>query len=557
MLSFCKQHLCCYYHNIVVIKVTMDLLDTIISMAVDLTGALNAKDRYQRLLHVIGRVIPYDASTLLRLEGNVLVPMAAVGLKADTMGRRFPRSDHPRLDIICNAAEPVLFPSDTKLPDPFDGLLNSDTDALQHIHACLGCPLHVENQLVGVLTADAKDPHSFDNLEPRFLKAVGAMAGAQIQTVNLIEALEQSAKRHGQIADDLMRDVQIGKDKQIIGSSPAMVRLRREIELVASSDFIVLVLGETGVGKELVVRAIHAESSRKDGPMLYLNCAAIPETIADSELFGHTKGAFTGANKDRAGKFEVADNGTLFLDEIGELPLSIQAKLLRAIQEGEIQRVGSENTIHVNVRLLTATNRNLERETEKGNFREDLFHRLNVYPLRVPALRERKTDIPLLAGFFSERMQRRLGLGPVRISTDAMDVLSRYAWPGNVRELENILSRSILKASAEFTPGDQVIVNPGHLGDDLSSVPNLPQRDFQSSPPPMPSGYSLREATKNFQRQVIQRILEHKKGNWAAAARELGMHRSNLHNLATRLNIRKKIIYPNVAKTGGPQSQGV
>jgi anaerobic nitric oxide reductase transcription regulator len=518
----------------------MDILDTIISMAVDLTGAMNARDRYQRLLHVIGRVIPYNASTLLRLEENVLVPMAAVGLKADAMGRRFPRSDHPRLDIICNSAEPVLFPSDSQIPDPFDGLLHSDTEVLQHIHACLGCPLRVENQLVGVLTADAKDPHSFDNLEPRFLKAVGAMAGAQIQTVNLIEALEHSARRHGQIADDLMRDVQIGKDKQIIGSSQEMVRLRREIELVASSDFTVLVLGETGVGKELVVRAIHAESLRKKGPMLYLNCAAIPETLADSELFGHAKGAFTGANKDRAGKFEVADNGTLFLDEIGELPLSIQAKLLRAIQEGEIQRVGSEKTIKVSVRLLTATNRNLEKEVEKGNFRKDLYHRLNVYPLRVPALRERKADIPLLSGFFSERMQRRLGFGPVRITTDAMDVLSGYAWPGNVRELENILSRSILKASAGFPQGEQVVVNSSHLGDDLSANPRIAQLDPQASPLPLLSGYSLREATKNFQRQLIQRILGQKKGNWAAAARELGMHRSNLHNLATRLNIRKK-----------------
>jgi len=274
--------------------------------------------------------------------------------------------------------------------------------------------------------------------------------------------------------------------------------------------------------------------------MLYLNCAAIPETIADSELFGHTKGAFTGAIKDRAGKFEVADNGTLFLDEIGELPLSIQAKLLRAIQEGEIQPVGSEKTIRVNVRLLTATNRNLERETEKGNFREDLFHRLNVYPLRVPALRERKTDIPLLAGFFSERMQKRLGLGPVRINTDAMDALNRYAWPGNIRELENVLSRSILKASAEFKPGDQVMVHPSHLGDDLSPAPNRPQGDIQPSVPSLPSGYSLREATKIFQRQVIQAVLDNKNGNWAAAARDLGMHRSNLHNLATRLTMRKK-----------------
>ena len=179
----------------------------------------------------------------------------------------------------------------------------------------------------------------------------------------------------------------------------------------------------------------------------------MPETLADSELFGHTKGAFTGATKDRPGKFEVADGGTLFLDEIGELPLSIQAKLLRAIQEGEIQRVGSEKLIQVNVRLLTATNRDLEREVEKGNFREDLFHRINVYPLRVPALRERRSDIPLLAGFFCERTQRQLGLRPVRINTQAMQLLEGYGWPGNVRELENILSRAILKASAEYILG--------------------------------------------------------------------------------------------------------
>jgi anaerobic nitric oxide reductase transcription regulator len=510
------------------------------SLAIDLTASLNAKDRYQRLLYAIGRVIPYNASTLLRLDGEVLIPIAAVGLKGDAMGRNFARGDHPRLDIICNADNPVLFPSDTKLPDPFDGLLSADAGEFHRIHACLGCPLRVDNQLLGVLTADAKAPHSFDNLEPTFLKAVGALAGAQMQTFNLIEALEQSARRHGQIAADLMRDVQIGKEKQIIGSSPAMVRLRREIELVASSDFTVLVLGETGVGKELVVRAIHAESNRKDGPMLYLNCAAMPETLADSELFGHTKGAFTGANKDRPGKFEVADGGTLFLDEIGELPLSIQAKLLRAIQEGEIQRVGSEKFIKVNVRLLTATNRNLEKEVKRGNFREDLFHRINVYPLRVPALRERRADIPLLTGFFCERIQRRLGLGPVRINTHALEILEGYAWPGNVRELENLLSRAVLKASAEYTPGEQVIVSPVHLGEDLSSGKIHANLGSQPSPFAIPSGYSLREATKDFQRQTIKLALDKNDGNWAAAARALGTDRSNLHNLATRLNIRKK-----------------
>jgi len=530
-LWFCKQ--CCNYK-------TMTQLETITSMAIDLTAALNARDRYQRFLHAIGRVIPYNAATLLRLDGDVLIPIAAVGLKRDTMGRRFAIGDHPRLDIICNAEEPVLFPTDTKLPDPFDGLLSEDADAVHHIHACLGCPLRVDHQLIGVLTADAKDPHSFDHLEPQFLKAIGALAGAQMQTANLIDALEESARRHGQIAADLMRDVQIGQEKQIIGNSPAVVRLRREIELVAGSDFTVLVSGETGVGKELVVRAIHAASNRKDGPMLYLNCAAMPETLADSELFGHTKGAFTGASRDRPGKFEVADGGTLFLDEIGELPLSIQAKLLRAIQEGEIQRVGSETPIKVNVRLLTATNRDLEREVAKGNFRQDLFHRINVYPLTVPPLRERRADIPLLAGFFCERTQKRLGLRPVRITTHAMAILEGYPWPGNVRELENILSRAILKASAEYESGEHVIIRPAHLGGDLS--PGKDDAPLDPQPPPIPKapGHTLREATKNFQRRVIKAALDRNGGNWAAAARELGTNRSNLHNLATRLNLRKK-----------------
>jgi anaerobic nitric oxide reductase transcription regulator len=517
----------------------MDILDTLVAIAVDLTAAFSAKDRYQRLLKALNRVIPYDAAALLRLEGDMLVPIAARGLSPGAMGRRYARSDHPRLDIICNSKEPVRFPADTELPDPFDGLLTIDAEALHHIHACLGCPLYMDNKLIGALTSDALDPHAFDNLEQRFLTAVSALAGAQMQTTDLIEALEYSAERQGQIASNLMRDLRMRQGTEIIGGSPLMEHLRQEIELVARSDFTVLVLGETGVGKELVVRAIHAASERRDGPVLYLNCAALPETLADSELFGHTKGAFTGAGRDRAGKFEVADEGTLFLDEIGELPLSIQAKLLRAIQEGEIQRVGSEKSIHVDVRLLAATNRNLEEEVTKGRFRADLFHRLNIYPLKVPSLRERKEDIPLLAGYFCERTQRRLGLGPVRISVDAAEVLSRYHWPGNVRELENILSRAILKASHEIPKGGAVIVYPTHLGVDFEFFPEKARYRGQEEILPSAVNQTLREAVNEYQKLLIQRAIAKRKGNWAAAARDLGMHRSNLHNLAARLGLRK------------------
>jgi len=263
----------------------------------------------------------------------------------------------------------------------------------------------------------------------------------------------------------------------------------------------------------------------------------LPETLAESELFGHIKGAFTGAGRNRAGKFELADGGTLFLDEIGELPLAIQAKLLRVIQEGEIQRIGSDQMVHVNVRLLVATNRSLDLEVEKGRFRADLFHRLNVYPIKVPPLRERHEDIALLAGYFCERTQHRLGLGPVRLSPAAFEVLGRYSWPGNVRELENVISRAVLKASSDKPHDEQIVVDTYHLGSDLAAQKSPDAALLEEPDPILSKGFSFRVETRNFQRRIIRRALANHDGNWAAAARELGMHRSNLHTLGTRLGL--------------------
>lgn len=518
----------------------MDKLETIAALAANLTAILSAEDRYQRLLDVLHKAIPYDAATLLRVQGDRLIPLAAKGLTPDAMGREYSRQMHPRLDIICGSTEPVLFSKDSPLPDPFDGLLVKAPDASQQIHACLGCPLFVGQQLVGVLTADALIPGAFDNLAPQFLKTVASMAGAQMQTADLLAALEKKAKRNGQIATDLMQDMLLQKGRKILGKSKAIEDLRREIELVARSDFTILVLGETGVGKELVTRAIHNHSHRKDKPLLYLNCAALPESLAESELFGHVKGAFTGADNDRTGKFELANTGTLFLDEIGELSLEIQAKILRVIQEGEIQRLGSEKMIHVDVRLLAATNRNLAMEVTAGRFRADLYHRLNVYPLTVPTLRERKDDIAILAGFFAERSMMRLGLTAVRISKEALQLLHRYNWPGNVRELDNIISRSVLKASSESNHKDIILIQPNHLAGDLGAA--IYTNPAPSTPPPPEASdkISLREKLKSYQIRLINSALEKNNGNWSAAARDLDMNRSNLHNLATRLGIRRK-----------------
>lgn len=520
----------------------MKKLEALSAIASDLTAVIDAGDRYTRLLDALRLAIPYDAATLLRVDGAALIPMAAKGLTPDAMGRVFYRRDNPRLDIICNSDKPVFFDHDSTLPDPFDGMIDFESEQFQRIHACLGCPLYVRGDLVGVLAFDSCDPHAFDNLPEKYVSVVAAIAGAQMQTVELFNALEREARKQGQITTDLMQDINLQRGYKIHGNSHKIKQLRKEIELVAKSDFTILILGETGVGKELVARGIHNFSSRSSKPLLYLNCAALPASLAESELFGHVRGSFTGAVGDRTGKFELADGSTLFLDEIGELSLEIQAKILRAIQEGEIQKVGSEKVIKVDVRLLAATNRNLASEVEAGKFRADLFHRLNVYPLKVPPLRERKEDIHGLADFFAEKTRRKLGLSRVRLEEAALSLLRRYNWPGNVRELENVISRSLLKASAAQRPGEAVVLRPDHLTADLgvAAYTSTPYEHLPAKAHTRTTHVSLRDEVNGFQVRLITRALERNDRNWAAAARELGMNRSNLHNLATRLGIRKK-----------------
>jgi len=519
---------------------TTPRLDDLLPIALDMTASLTAEDRSHRLVDAVVRALPCDAAVLLRLDGDELAPVAAHGLSPDVLGRRFARAEHPRLDIICNRDEPTLFPADSPLPDPWDGLVEGvgRIEGAPHldVHACLGCPLRVEGQLVGVLTADALQPGAFDGVDRRFLVHLAALAAAALRTSDLIEALERRARHQGIVTEDLVRDVLERRGGLLIGDSEPMVRLRQEIELVAASDFPVLVTGETGVGKELVVRSLHARSSRADRPLVYVNCAALPDSIVESELFGHTKGSFTGAEEARPGKFRVADGASLLLDEIGELPLHTQPKLLRVLQEGEIQPIGSDHPVHVDVRILAATNRDLEAEVRAGRFRADLLHRLDVFRIRVPPMREHPEDIPLLMGHFADRTRRRLGTGPIRFSADARDALLRGSWPGNVRELENVVSRSVLRAARRAAPGDRVVVGIGDLSDRLPSEdePEPSAPGSGSAAPRRP----LREAVKDYQRTRIQQALRDAKGNWSAAARLLGMHRSNLHHLATRLGLR-------------------
>lgn len=543
------------------------MINSLLQISLDLCTNLTAQDRYRRLIDAVTQIVPCNASALLRLDQGVLVPVVVAGLQPDVVGRRFVPAEHPRLKRILEARGTVRFDYAEGLPDPFDGLLASGSDALSNVHACMGCPLIVEGVTVGVLTIDAFDLHAFDRVKDEELATLAALAGAAMRTADLIGALEHAATRQGLVARQLLRDARVRGGVELLGTSAPTRRVREEIELLGESDLTVLITGETGVGKEIVSRSIHAHSARRDQPLIYVNCAALPESIAESELFGHTRGAFTGAHENRMGKFEVADGGTLFLDEIGELPLSIQPKLLRALQSGEVQRVGSEKSLHVNVRVLAATNRDIVEEVRAGRFRADLYHRLSVYPLHIPPLRDRRDDIPLLAGHFLDAACKRLGLGTVRLGNAARAALMAYEWPGNVRELEHVLLRASLRASggkrhalilldrehlgaefgeqslhtAEALPVPGAVIPPTRL--ELASAGPVPGTGvgLSGSVSVAPTGIEgelpLSEAVDLFRTRYVQEIVQRSNGNWAEAARRLQMDRGNLHRLAQRLGL--------------------
>jgi anaerobic nitric oxide reductase transcription regulator len=300
----------------------------------------------------------------------------------------------------------------------------------------------------------------------------------------------------------------------------------------------VLLLGETGVGKELFARRLHGLSRRRNKPLIQVNCAALPESLAESELFGHVKGAFSGATSDRPGRFDAANGGTLLLDEVGELPLSVQAKLLRVLQNGEIQRLGADKPLHVDVRIIAATNRHLPDSIRDGHFRADLYHRLSVYPVPIPPLRERDQDVLLLAGHFLELNRARLGLRSMRLSPAAERAMLAYPWPGNVRELEHVISRAAIKLLSRGASRTQILTLEPELLDLEGLGGYLNTLEPPLSAPASALGGSLRAAVEACQRQNILKALELCADNWATAARLLDLDPSNLHKLARRLGLK-------------------
>lgn len=514
----------------------------IIELALDLASSLNSTDRFDRLLATVRKTIKCDAVALLSFHGDILTPIALQGLSRDTMGRRFYVAEHPRFTALCQSKQPIRFPADSPLPDPYDGLLLDREDDLP-VHSCMGLPLYYDDKLLGLLTIDSLTPHEFDDIPERTLVVISAIAAATLNTAFLIEQLESRADHSEQVVAELTEEAWKRDGGELIGESPIMQLLKEELIIVANSDFNILIYGETGVGKELVARTLHQKSARQHGPMVYVNCAALPENLIESELFGHVKGAFTGADKARAGKFALADTGTLFLDEIGELPLAAQSKILRAIQSNEIQPVGQDSVEQVNVRIIAATNRDLKEEAEDGRFRADLYHRLSVYPIRVPRLQERVGDVQILSGYFVEQTKRKLGVVQLKITAEAIRHLEQYNWPGNVRELEHVVSRAALKARARQKGKAIIAIEKQDCGS-LINLQVMPLDEPMIKPQIVEDiqlnqrNVNLRTETEQFQRQLIKQVLTQEQGNWAATARRLSLDRANLNRIAKRLDIK-------------------
>jgi transcriptional regulator with GAF, ATPase, and Fis domain len=372
-------------------------------------------------------------------------------------------------------------------------------------------PLLVFDKVSGVIYVESTS-NRFDEQHLELLVGVAGMAGGALDNVRRVESLEAENRR-------LRSDVHVEHD--MVGESPRMREVYQFIGKTAPTSSTVLIRGESGTGKELVARAIHRNSSRSQNPFVTINCAALSETLLESELFGHEKGAFTGAIAQKKGKLEVAAGGTVFLDELGELSPSVQAKLLRVLQEREFERLGGIRTIKVDVRVIAATNRDLEQAIKDGVFRQDLYYRLNVLCLTMPALKDRHEDIPLLAGYFVMRFSQKAAHRVKGISAEARKCLVQYDWPGNVRELENAMERAVVLGTTE-----------------LIQPEDLPEAVLEQQAVPGVQVTEYHQSIKQTKRQLVLQAFQQAAGNYAQTARLLGMHPNNLHRLIRNLGLK-------------------
>lgn len=403
-------------------------------------------DVLERALESLGQLVPHDLAVVLGMEEQSLRVLVARGPLADDAVRRHTLrlAEHPTLRRALEERRAQVLTEDHHAGgegDPYGGVVD-----LPHGHSCMVVPLHAGDRTLGAMTFDRSVCATYEPMVVELAEVYGrivSLAFLYAEQAELLKRQRSQLEERSRILDEAGG----GTDATglLEGSlSPAMRRLVVQAKQVAQADAPVLIRGETGTGKEVLARALHDWSPRRRAPFLQINCAVIPENLIESELFGHVKGAFSGADQDRPGRFLAANGGTLLLDEIGDMPLAAQVKLLRVLQEGTFEPVGSDRPVKVDVRILAATHRDLEQAVMKGGFREDLFYRLDVFPLKVPPLRDRPDDLEPIATGVLHRIARRTGRGPWRLSNRALRALGREDWPGNVRQLVNVLERATI-----------------------------------------------------------------------------------------------------------------
>jgi transcriptional regulator with GAF, ATPase, and Fis domain len=489
-------------------RVTRDL-NALLKISTTLNSIRGLKPLQEKLLDLIFEVIPAERGVILLIGDGAHRIVSLFGKNKLASVESAAQVSQTVTNKVLRAGVAILS-NDVWQSDAFsqaDSLIASRTRSL------LCVPLALFDNIIGALYLDTSDAVTqFDEHHLQLMTAIANISAIALENALHVGWLESENKR-------LQAESQLKHN--MIGDSAPMRELYQMVARVAPTDSTVLIRGESGTGKELVAHAIHINSPRASKPFIAFNCAAFAEPLIESELFGHERGAFANAVTQKKGLLEVANGGTVFLDEIGELGLSVQAKLLRALQEREFRRVGGTQTIRVDVRLIAATNRNLEDAINQREFRPDLYYRLNVVSFVIPPLRERAEDIPLLINYFIAKFSNRLGRRVVGVSPEVRDGLMRYAWPGNVRELENTIERAVALGDSDFI-----------MPEDL---PKAMLEGGRAPDPPAPKFY---DAVKENKRELILKAIEQAGGNYTEAARILGIHPNNLHRLVRTLNLK-------------------
>ena len=491
-------------------RITRDL-NALLKISTSLSTARDMAAFQRTLLETLFETIPAERAAILLVRENSEELTASYGANKKS------QTEQP-IRISRSVAEKVLregvalLSSETKHDEAL-----RDAESLLAAQVCslLCVPLVIRERVAGLIYLDTSNPTTvFDEGHLQLVTAVGGIAAVAIENVRHFEWLQGENQRLHQ---------EINLEHNMIGESPRMREVFRFIERIAPSDATVLIRGESGTGKELVAHAIHNNSERSVKQFVAINCAVLSETLLESELFGYEKGAFTGAVAQKRGRLEVADGGTLFLDEVGELTPATQAKLLRVLQERQFERLGSTRSITVDMRLIAATNRNLEEAIKVGTFRQDLYYRLNVISLTLPSLKDRREDIPLIAYYFVAKYSKKCKRLVSGIAPEARACLVAYDWPGNVRELENAIERAVVLGNAE-------VIMPDDLPESLLATSAGAQNV---------SNYQ--EAVNEMKKKIILRALEQASGNYTEAAKLLGIHPTNLHRLIRTLGLRASI----------------